>query len=155
MLSNYKTNIYGDLVSVLIEIDEFQSNIKEYVKKFVSFNVKKDGTFVDDDTLANKFGFTLVDVVDQVENRLKYYYNEEVNEEYIDKDECDFNCYLSYARGINNILDELSLTVEDGKLVAYINMSKDDVSGDKEYFEKLENDNINPYRIVIENNAVE
>lgn len=143
---NYKTNTYKNIISVLVTIDEYNVDTNEYFKKFVSFNVKKDGTFIDKEELSNMFGYSLEEIVDKVENKLRNYYDAEVSEGYVEGEECNFNCYLTYARGIDNILDEISLVVENQKLVAYINLSKDNVNGDKEYFDELKE----PYKLILE-----
>ena len=46
----------------------------------------------------------------------------------------------------HNILDEISVVIENGKLVIYINLSKDDINGDKEYFNGLKD----PYKLILE-----
>ena len=143
---SYKTSINNNIVSVLIDINLYNEDIKDYTKKFIGFNVKKDGTFLDKEELASIYGYSLVEIIDRVENRLKAFYEDEAIKGYIEKEECDFNCYLSYARGINNILDEISLVIENNKLVVYINLSKDDINGDKAYFESLEE----PYKLILE-----
>jgi hypothetical protein len=50
-------------------------------------------------------------------------------------------------RGIDILVDNISLIVEDNKLVAYINLNIDSFSDDEEYFESL---NYDPYKVVIE-----
>ena len=143
---SFTTSTYKNIVSVLVTIDEYKKETNEYIKKFMSFNVKKDGTFVDKEELSSMFGYELEEVVEKVEKKLDFYYQDEINKEYVDKYECDFNCYLTYARGINNILDEISVVIENGKLVIYINLSKDDINGDKEYFDGLKD----PYKLILE-----
>ena len=135
----YKTEKYNDIISLLVSIDEYNKDINETIKKYLGFNVKQDGTFIDKEELAELFGYSLEEIVDIVDKKLNEYYQNEIVEGYIDSNECNYNCYLSYARGINNILDEISLVVENGKLTVYINLSKDNINGDKEYFEKIEN----------------
>lgn len=142
----YKTEKYKNIISLLVSIDEYNNETNETIRKYLGFNVKEDGTFIDKEEMAELFGYSLEEIVDKVDKKLKDYYQDEIIEGYIDSNECSYNCYLSYARGINNILNEISLVIENGKLAVYINLSKDDINGDKEYFEKLEN----PDKIILE-----
>ena len=142
----YKTEKYKNIISLLVSIDEYNNETNETIKKYLAFNVKQDGTFVDKEEMAELFGYSLEEIVDKVDKKLNEYYQDEAIEGYIDSNECSYNCYLSYARGINNILNEISLVIENGKLTVYINLSKDDINGDKEYFEKIEN----PDKIILE-----
>lgn len=142
----YKTEKYKNIISLLVSIDEFNNETNETIRKYLGFNVKEDGTFIDKEEMAELFGYSLEEIVDKVDKKLNEYYQDEAIEGYIDSNECSYNCYLSYARGINNILNEISLVIENGKLTVYINLSKDDINGDKEYFEKLEN----PDKIILE-----
>lgn len=142
----YKTEKYKNIISLLVSIDEYNNETNETIRKYLGFNVKEDGTFIDKEEMAELFGYSLEEIVDKVDKKLKDYYQDEIIEGYIDSNECSYNCYLSYARGINNILNEISLVIENGKLAVYINLSKDDINGDKAYFESLDE----PYKLILE-----
>lgn len=73
-------------------------------------------------------------------------YLDEIEAEYVDENECNFDeCYLHFYRDIRS-LDDYVLTVEDGKLYAYISFDINSMVDDKEFFDKL---NYDYYKIQI------
>ena len=137
---------YDDIYSILLIIDNYNQEKNDFIKEYISFNIKKDGTFINKEELSELFGFELEEIVDLVDMRLQKYYNNEIEQKYIDKKQCDYSCYLISKRGINNILDNISLVIEEGKLVAYVNLNNTR-SDDEDYFLNLD---YNPNKIVIE-----
>ncbi len=143
---NYKKFENNDVISLLVIIDEYRSD--RYVKKYLSYNIdKKTNKFLTNEELLKLYNSDLEQVKEKVNKRLNVYYTEEGQEGYFEKNECDYECYLSYMRGIDILVDNISLIVEDNKLVAYINLNIDSFSDDEEYFESL---NYDPYKVVIE-----
>ena len=143
----YSTYENDELISVLVDINEYNDETKKYTQKYIGFNVDKEtNKFIDKEAMAEKYGFSLVDIVNKVDDRLKKFYEEEDELGYLEL-ECDYECYLSYMRNIDNILDSIELVVEKGKLVVYINLTIDSYVGDDEYFESLD---YNPYKIILE-----
>ena len=144
---NYEYMTNDDILSLLVKIEEYDEDEDLYTKKFKSFNlVKSSGKYIDKESLFNLFNYELSDITKIVNERLKKYYDEEYEQGYVDY-ECEFECYKSYQRGIVGIYDIIEPVIEDGKLVIYLNLSIDSMSGDSEYFESLD---YNPYKIVIE-----
>ena len=143
---NYKKFENDDIISILVIIDEKRTDM--YVRKFLSYNINKiTNEFISNEDLANLYNLDLLQVIEKVNNRLNIYYEGENAEGYVVKEECNYECYLSYMRGIDILADNISLVVENGKLVAYINLNIDSFSDDQEYFDSLDYD---PYKVVIE-----
>ena len=133
---NYKKFENDKIILILVIIDEYEDK-DNYTRKYLSYNIdKKTKEFVSNEDIALLYNLDIEDIYNIVDNRLKTYYDEEYKEGYVDYD-CDYECYLSYMRGMDNIMDNVSLTVEDNKIVAYINLNIDSLSGDEEYFNSL------------------
>lgn len=133
------TNVYSLLVTIKDESYENDS------KKYQSYNVDiKTEQVLNNEEVAALFGYSLNDIEQKVTERLQKYYNEEINEGYVDSNECKFSCYLSFYRNIESIEDMYSLYVENDKLYVYLSFSIDATSSDVEYFENLGYD---PFKI--------
>jgi hypothetical protein len=125
--------------SVKKEIEELKKDL--YTKRYDKYDLLyNEEAFLGLDKICD-------DLLKKVNKRVNVYYTEEGQEGYFEKNECDYECYLSYMRGIDILVDNISLIVEDNKLVAYINLNIDSFSDDEEYFESL---NYDPYKVVIE-----
>lgn len=138
---NYKYEVYNNIISVLIDIDLYNKN--NYIKKYMSFNMNKDGSYLTNEDLSEVFNYDILEVKEKVELKLKDYYNEENNLGYVKKDECDFNCYLKNVIGVEDIINDITLVIENEKLVAYVNLN----INNSQYLKNLK---ISPYKIIIE-----
>ena len=143
---NYSKYTYNDIISVLVKIKKYDESNDEYVNEYLGFNINKDGSYLSKEDVAKLFNYELIDVYKIVEQKLNKYYEDERLQGYVAPD-CDFKCYLSYVRNMENLLDNISLVIENDKLVVYMNLSIDTFAGDKEYFDSLDE---NVYRLVIE-----
>lgn len=94
--------------------------------------------------VASKFNLTKTEILKKVEERIKKYYDEEVDYGYVNPNKCDFECYKTS----HDILDYESyvLYVKNEKLYIYIGFDKASSLNDKAYFDDLE---YNPYIIEI------
>lgn len=142
----YRTNNYGNIVSILISIDEFLNEIYPYRKKFLSYHIDRSGKILSDDELISLFGVTMEEVENKVLKQLEIYYYEEDSLEYFEKEECDFSCYLSFVRNIIDIKDSIAVTIENNQLVAYVGFDKNSFYEDMEYFDSLNKD---IYKVII------
>ena len=145
---NYTYDTYENKISILVDIDIYDEHLDNYKKKYLGFNIDKDtGQFIDKEEVANLFGYELTKIIEVANNRLNDYYEKESKSGYVDNNECNFECYLSYVRGITNIYDNIELVIKDKKLILYLNFEIDDFSSDKDYFDSLD---YNPHEIVLD-----
>ena len=70
---------------------------------------------VSDEELLKKFNKTNSSVATTLERQMKKYYQGELDKYYLDKDECDYNCFLE-RRNINSYDEDNYLYVENNKL---------------------------------------
>lgn len=128
--------------SILITI-----NSDEMSKKYQSYNINPNTKKVlNNEEIAKMFGYSLDDIEKMINERLKKYYEEEIEEGYVDLNECDYSCYLSFYRNIDEIESMYSLYVKNEKLNIYLSYSIDSFFSDEEYFKKLNHD---PFKIEI------
>lgn len=126
------------------EVYSFLVEVKDTYPYFVSYNISlKTKQALSNEELASMFNETIDDINKKVEDRLVKYYNEEIDNGYIELNDYTFDEYLNYYRGIEDTDYCYILVVKDNKLYAYLNFEKNNTE-DKEYFDKL---NYNPYVI--------
>lgn len=142
---NYTYSKYNNIISILVKIDKYRN--KEYVTSYIGFNINKNGNYLSNEDVAKMFNYEFIDIYDIVDGKLKEYYEDEKNQGYLHEEECDYTCYLKYMRNMTDLINAISLVIEDNKLVAYVNLSIDSYVGDKDYFENLGYD---AQKIVIE-----
>lgn len=143
---NYTYEVKDNIISILAIIDEYQTDSKNYVRKYMAFNIDKETkTYISKEEIVSLFNTDMYEVKSLVEAHLKKLYEDEVNERYLEKNECDFNCYLSYMRGIEILTDNVVLVIEKNKLVAYTNFDVT-YSDDADYFKTIKD---NYYRTEI------
>ena len=68
-----------------------------------------------------------------IENKLKYYYADEVKTGYITKAECNYNCFLK-LRHIDNYLDGVCFYIKSGSLIAYRPFIIHSILGEEKYY---------------------
>lgn len=133
----------NNIDSILITIKKGDDNI--YFNNYLSYNIDHNKkTILNNEEVANYFGYTLDDVINNINKRLKKLYEEEIKKGYVDSNECDIECYKSYYRGIDDIYSSYSLYVKKDKLYIYLNLKIDSLSADEQFFKKLKYD---PYKI--------
>lgn len=116
-------------------------------KSFMTFNIDlKTKLYLNNKEIAEMFGYSLDDIFNKIDERLKQYYNEEVKEGWVDSNECDFECYKASYRNIEFVENNYALYVENNKLYIYISFDSNSVVEDKKYFDNLKYD---PYKIEV------
>lgn len=136
----------NNIISILAIIDEYEEDTQQYIRKYMAFNIDKTTEeYVTKEDLVSLFSTNMYEVKETVENHFKELYDKEIEANYIEKKECDFNCYLSYMRGIEIITDNIVLVIEKNKLVAYTNFDVT-YSDDADYFKNIKE---NYYRTII------
>lgn len=143
---NYTYFEYQNILSILIIIDSYDEETDSYIRKYMSFNIDKETKkYINKEELVNLLNSDLSTVKTKVESRLNDFYQDEINEKYVEPNECDFDCYISYLRNLDVILEDVVLVIEDNRLVAYTNFDTT-FSDDAEYFM---NKTENYYRTII------
>ncbi len=132
-----------DIYSILVVMEDSDEDIKS--NNYLSYNINiKTKKVMNNEEVANSFGYSLDDIFKAINKRLEDLYQDEIKEGFVEKNECDFECYKSYYRGIENIEDIYSLYVKDNKLYIYVSIKVISAASDEDYFKKL---NYNPYKI--------
>lgn len=142
----YTYEIKDDIISILAIIDEYNSDANTTIRKYMAFNIDKlTEEYLSKEDLIEKYNIDIQQMKEKIENHLRIYYDDEAEQQYLVKEECDFNCYLSYMRGIDILLDQVVLVIENNSIVAYTNF---DVTfgDDSNYFKDIKKDY---YRTVI------
>jgi len=159
VIDNYLTQLEKTLTEKEIDFTSEKSKNKnidsilitiqgeDMSKKYQSYNINPNTKKVlNNEEIAKMFGYSLEDIEKMIDDRFKKYYEDEIEEGYVDPNECDYSCYLSFYRNIDEIEGMYSLYVKDEKLKIYLSYSIDSLSSDEEYFKNL---NHNPFKIEI------
>lgn len=133
----YKNN---DIYSLVIKKDSY-SNLEEYyLTDYIIYNVDiNSNKLLTNEELLQKYGYTKENVISSARILLNKYYLDEVNQGYVEGNECDLECYISSIRFIEDIYSNISLFVEDNVLKGYIEFYTNSYLSDQEYFENNEN----------------
>ncbi len=113
---NYQYSInsnYFSLVTITLLVDE-ETNYTYPVFKTYNFSLSSN-RLVDDEELLATFNKTDDDVSTTLENKFKEYYRGELDKHYLDKNECDYECFLE-RRKVNSYDDDNYLYVENNTL---------------------------------------
>jgi uncharacterized protein YqgV (UPF0045/DUF77 family) len=140
---NYTTFTYNNIISMLITIDEYDEETGQFIKKYLTFNIdKSSGKFIEKEDFATLLGIDLDEILNIIQNKFQYYYQDELQKNYISN--IDFDTYMKEIRGIEVLFENTYFAIENNTLVAYVNFYTLD-SIDIGYFNSLEN----PHRILI------
>lgn len=126
----------------------FKINIKNksVINNYLTLVIDKENNKVLSlEEIASRFGYELDKIESIIRMQLRSYYKDEVKKEYINSNECNFDCYLYKYREIENMSSIYSLSIENKKLIIYFNLNKTGNVDDTKYFEKYNN----PSRIEI------
>lgn len=131
--TEYKYNISGDYLSVVIEITK-EEDTPEKIFKTYNINLKRK-EILNDTQILTLYHLMDTEVSDKIENKFKEYYKDEVKKGYIVEEECDFDCYL-YHRNIDNYLDNINYYINGEKLLVYKSFNYVSILDDSDYFNK-------------------
>lgn len=113
---NYQYSInsnYFSLVTIAMVTDK-ETDYTYPIFKTYNFSLSTN-RLVSDEELLKKFNKTNSSVATTLERQMKKYYQGELDKYYLDKDECDYNCFLE-RRNINSYDEDNYLYVENNKL---------------------------------------
>ena len=106
-------NNYFSLVTITLLVDE-KTNYTYPVFKTYNFSLSTN-RLVDDSELLAAFNKNEADVSTTLESKFKEYYQGELDNYYLDKNECDYSCFLN-RRKVDSYDDDNYLYVEDNNL---------------------------------------
>ena len=130
------TKIYSALISAK---DENGNNF------YMSYNIDAVSKKVlNNEEVAEEFNYSLSDIHEKINDRINKYYEGQINEGYMDSNECDIECYKNFSLNIESIENMYSLYVDKNKLYIYLSFDYNDILEDKEYYDGLE---YNPFVI--------
>jgi len=145
MKISYKKYNSDKYVSLVFKINIENKKGIDAKKYIVSVVDKNNLTVLEKSEIANIFGYDLSYINQKIKQQLRKFYNDEVKEDFINSNECNFECYLSSYRKIENIEDFYYLSIEKDKLVAYLKINNSINEKDIKYFDELKN----PERLII------
>ncbi|MBQ2639891.1 MAG: hypothetical protein IJF92_03920 [Bacilli bacterium] len=116
--SFYSYEINGDILSLVLEmIDYSDPDVPKFSFKTYNIDLEKVEE-VSDKELLKIYGINKKYAENKIENKFKYFYKDELKKGYLDKNECDYDCFLEY-RNIDSYSSDLEYYVSDSKLYAY------------------------------------
>ena len=125
----YEYNLNGKVLSLVIKVEDYSYVDSAAVLYFRSYNIKLDNMeILSNEKILNYFDMTESDASEKLNNKINEYYYQLVNNEIIDEDECDYDCFIK-SRDFNLGADDNEYYVKNGKLVVfkpYVFMSSSD-----------------------------
>ncbi len=129
---SYQYNLNGNYLSLVIRVIDNSSGIPKIFFKTYNVDLKKKAIMSAVD-LLNYFNVNEDIVYARVYNKFLDMYNEEVEQGFLEKDLCDFDCYVK-LRGVDNISDNLSYYIKNGKLIAFKPFTYVSIYREESYF---------------------
>lgn len=115
----YEYNINGKVLSLVLKVENHGYAEAAALLQFRSYNLDLDTlNIVSNDKLLSFFNINTVDVQVALNNKIEEYYDNLVNNEAINLNECDYDCFLK-SRNLNDNVDDIEYYVRDGKLFAF------------------------------------
>lgn len=130
----YRYNQNKNILSVVLsfrdinEYDQLKYSYKTYV-----FDLKKSAKLLTDNEIIDKFDITYAEVNEIMAKTMKEKYVDEVKKGFIEKNECNYSCFLE-NRNINNYIDQANYYIENAHLMVYRAFEVYSIYGEEEYF---------------------
>lgn len=129
----YDYDVNGIILSVVLKAIDNSSTYAP-TPYFRTYNINLDKEeVISDDALLEFYGITKSSLSKKIERKFQSYYSDIVKQGYYTSSECSYECFLKW-RGVTNYLDDVSLYVKEGKLVAYKTFVAHSMFGEEEYF---------------------
>lgn len=125
---------FDNLLSLIITM-KYNSNNKERLY-YASYNIDtKNKRQISNNDLLKAYGLTKNDVDNLLKEKFEDFYQDEINNEYFKKEECNFSCYMD-LRNIYSIEDiDYSYYVDsNGNLKLYLPFKEDSIYNEQNYF---------------------
>ncbi len=130
----YRYNQNKNILSVVLTYRDIDSNDQlTYLYKTYVFDLKNNAHLLSDEEILKKFNITYAEVNEIMATKMKEKYQDEVSKGYIEKNECDYKCYLN-LRNITNYIDNANYYIENSRLVVYKVFEVYSIYGEEDYF---------------------
>lgn len=129
----YEYDINGVILSLVVKVVDSNT---EYAPRayFRSYNINLSTLeVISDEALLDFFQIDLTSVESLITNQFKHFYQDLVEEQYYQYDECTYDCFLN-QRGVDNYMDDVVYYVKNGDLIAYKPFTFHSIFGEEEYF---------------------
>lgn len=135
VMLSYEYNINGKVISLVIKTVDY--DVKDVPKVyFKTYNIDiENQILLSEDDLLSIYNTTIDDVSSVIENQFLKWYEDVKEKEYINEEECDYECFLTY-RDVDDYLDNISYYIDRGKLVVYKPFVFNSIFGEEKYFKE-------------------
>jgi len=119
--TSYEYNINGIVLSLILKVEDHSKADNATITYFRSYNINLNNLeLLSNEAVLNYFNINENDINNKIENELKNYYNDLVNNSYINTNQCNYNCFLN-NRDIkpSNYSDGVEYFIRDGKLIVF------------------------------------
>ena len=132
-LITYQYDINGHILSLLVQIVDYDVETVPQTY-FRSYNINiSNGELLSEQALLDYYGINKEQVENIIKSKFQDYYNDEVEEGYIDKNYCDMSCFLKY-RDMEGYTENLNYYIKEGKLYIYKPFQVYSILGEEEYY---------------------
>ena len=128
----YEYNVNGKVLSLVIKIEDHSYVESATLLHFKTFNIKLDTKeLLSNDQILKYFNLNYYDIQNMLSEKIKNYYNELVNNNIINRNDCNYECFLNNRNLLNNIND-IEYYIRQGNLIifkpyTFIPFSKEDI----------------------------
>ena len=129
----YEYDISGVILSLVVKVVDSST---EYAPRayFRSYNINLSTLeVISNEALLDFFQVDSMSIEALITNQFKYYYQDLVEKQYYQYDECTYECFLKH-RGVENYMDEVAYYVRSGDLIAYQPFTFNSMFGEEDYF---------------------
>ena len=117
---SYEYNINGIVLSLVLKVEDHSLADKATITNFRSYNIKMNSLeLLSNYSVLSYFNITEEEVSKVIENDLKNYYEELVNNKNINRNECNYECFISNRDISSNYLKDTNYYIRDGKLIVF------------------------------------
>lgn len=132
-VSDYEYSINKNILSiVLVMINNDTETTPKLSFKTYNINLKTLKKITNKE-LLNIYNTNDIEVSVSIKQQFQEYYNEELSLGYINKNECDYECFIS-LRGIEDYIDKVEYYVDDNKLYAYKEFNPYSIYEEEDYY---------------------
>lgn len=115
----YKYFVNDEILSLLIITNLYSDDAKIPVENYKSYNIDyKNLNILSNEDLLKKYNLSMSDVNNMIESQFKYFYQDEINNGYINSSTCDFNCFCN-LRNISFPVTDVAIILKENTLYAY------------------------------------
>ncbi len=132
-LITYKYSISGHILSLIVQIVDYDTKTAPNTY-FRSYNLNlTNGDLLSEQALLDYYSVTKDQVERIIENQFRDYYKNEIEEGYINEDECDYECFLKY-RDLNGYMENINYYIDSSKLYVYKPFQVYSILGEEDYY---------------------